>query len=251
MTTGQNTRQPDGGPPPDDDFNAFLGILNQLKATGCAVLVVGDAPRELFTRASGQLLGDPETVRHRVLAVTDATSESVAERLPDRNVAPRPLAETTRLVNHAHASRSITAASEPTTRPKLDGIREVRVSDPELEEFRTGLVDAIDGAAESATALSPADLRVGIDSLVPLLERYHGEAVARCLDAVGRHVRSYDGMAHFVLPDAYESDRVQALRAHVEAVIELRAVDPSEYGHDTQQRWHVPQQDITTKWTPL
>ncbi|WP_137286061.1 DUF7504 family protein [Halorussus salinisoli] len=251
MTTGQTTfRGPDDGSPPDD-FTAFLSLLNELKATGCALLVVGDAPRELFTRASEQLLGDAEAIRHRVLAITDATTESVADRLPDRDVTPRPLTETTRLVNHAGAPRSVTAATDQTTRSKLTGIQEIRVADPELQGLRTGLVDAIDDLVDSVDALAPADLRVGIDSLVPLLEHYDETVVRRCLDAVGERVRDRGGMAHFVLPDGYEDGRVQALRTLADAVIELRAVDPVDHGHDAQQRWHVPHRDLTTKWTPL
>ncbi|WP_135830265.1 DUF7504 family protein [Halorussus halobius] len=247
-TDGPLERGADG---PPDDFQAFVNLLNELKATGCALLVVGDTSRDLFTRASGQLLGDADVLRHRVLAVTDATPTSVAERLPDPAETPRPLTETTRVVNHAEAPRSVTAATSPDTPPELAGIEEVRIADPELTGLQSALCQAIDDVRADAARLKPADLRVGIDSLAPLLDHYDVEVVATCLDAVGDRVRAHDAMAHYVLPRDYDADAVQALVPHVDAVVELRAVDPGAYGHDAQQRWRVPRENVETEWTPL
>jgi hypothetical protein len=75
--------------------------------------------------------------------------------------------------------------------------------------------------------------------------------VQRCLDAVGESVRERSAMAHYVLREGYDSEAVRTLRPHVDAVIELRAVDPEAYGHAAQQRWHVRERDVTTEWTPL
>jgi len=236
---------------PPDDFQSFMNLLNELKATGCNLLVVGDASRELFTRASSQLLGDADVLRHRVLAVTDATPNSIAERLPDPAETPRPLTETTRVLNHAEAPRSVTATTSPDAPPKLAGIEEVRIADPELAGLQSALCEAIDAVAADATRLKPADLRVGIDSLAPLLDHYDADVVAQCLDAVGERVDAHDAMAHYLLPRAYDDDAVQRFVPHVDAVVELRAVDPEAYGHDVQQRWHVPRRDVETEWTPL
>jgi hypothetical protein len=251
MTTDSPVvRGPDDDTPPDD-FTAFLNLLNELKATGCSLLVVGDAPRELFTRASSHLLGDAETLRHRVVATTDATAESIAERLPDPDTTPRPLTETTRILNHAGAPRSVTAALDPEASAELTGIRETCIADPELQGLQSGIVDAIDAVAGEATELQPADLRVGVDSLGPLIEHHGREVVRRCLGMVGGYVRRHDGMAHYVLTEEYDSQRVRAFCSGVDAIIELRAVDPVEHDHDAQQRWHVPRRDIVTEWTPL
>jgi hypothetical protein len=236
--------------PPDDDLTAFINLLNELKATGCNLLVVGDESREVFTRASGQLLGDADVTRHRVLAVTDATSQSIAERLPEPNATPRPLTETTTVLNHTGAPRSVTAATNPGTPPELAGIEEVCIADPELRGLQSGLTDAIAGVGNRAN-LNPSDLRVGIDSLDPLLDHYGADAVKRCLDAVGGYVRDQRAMSHYVLRESYDSDSVQTLLPTIDAVIELRTVNPEKYDHDAQQRWHVPRHDLTTEWTPL
>jgi hypothetical protein len=120
-----------------------------------------------------------------------------------------------------------------------------------LPALRSALTDAIENTTEEADGLRPADLRVGVDSLDPLLEQYGEDVVKRCLDGVGEHVRDHNAMAHYVLTNGYDSDPVQSLVPSVDAVIELRTVCPDEYGHDAQQRWHVPQRDLTTEWAPL
>lgn len=251
MSTDHSPSPRAGGDEPPDDLSMFISLLNQLKSTGCNLLVAGDVPREVFARASARLLGDDGELRYRVLAVTDASPQSIADRLPDPDATPRPLTETTRILNHTGAPRSVTSATDPTTPPELAGIREDCVADPELRGLQSALADAIAETENRAGRLRPADLRVCIDSLGPLLDHYGTDVVRRCLDAVGGHVRERDAMAHYVLADAYDSDRVQTLVPNVDAVIELRTVDPDEFGHDVQQRWHVPRRDITTEWTPL
>src|SRR6056297_2235981 len=101
----------------DDELTEFVGVLKELKTTGCTLLVVGDGPRELLTRASGRMFGDDDVTRYRILAATDATPGSIAARLPDPESAPRPVEETTHVLNHAGAVRSVTAASNPATPP--------------------------------------------------------------------------------------------------------------------------------------
>lgn len=246
-TDASTTQGPDERASQEGDLTAFFNLLNEYKATGCNLLVVGDAPRSVFTRASSRLLGDERALRYRLLAVTDAAPRSVTDRLPDPDATPRPLSATTRILNHAGSPRSVTA----TAPSESDGIEETCVADPELAGLRSGLVDAIDEVAAEADGLRPAELRVGVDSLDPLLEQYGEDVVERCLDRVGERVDDHDGMAHYVLARGYDTDPVQSLVPTVDAAIELRTVNPGEYGHDALQRWHVPQRDITTEWAPL
>lgn len=235
----------------DDELTEFIGILNELKSTGCNLLVVGDCPRELLTRASGRMLGDDDVTRYRILATTDATPGSIAERLPDADEAPRPVEETTHVLNHAGAVRSVTAASNPTAPPDLAGVRETRIADPELTGLQRGLVDAIEEFGSRAGTLQPAQLRVGVDSLAPLLEFYGVDVVRRCLRIVGGHVRDHDAMAHYVLPEAYDSDVVETLSADVDGVVEVRLSDSAGDGFAGEQRWHVPDRDLSAGWIPL
>lgn len=238
--------------PPDDSVQEFLGLLNELKATGCNLLVVGDGPRQTLTRASEQLLGDAAAIRYRLIAVTDAPAQSVAERLPDRESTPRSIGDTTHVLTHAGLPRSVTGTSNSDDgSDKLEHVKETQIADPELCGLQAALVDGIEAFADSATRLRPGDLRVGIDSLGSLLDSYDEQVVRRCLDTVGRHVRKYDGMAHYILPKAYDSDRVQSIVNEFDAVIEIRPVSTDEHGHDAEERWHVPDQNLTMNWTPL
>ena len=248
-STGRRARGDDE--PPDDDLTDFLGLLNDLKSTGCNLLVVGDAPRHLFTRASSRMLGDADAVRYRVLATTDATARSIAERLPDPAESPRPLTETTHVLNHAGALRSVTAATGANTPPKLTGIRETRIADPELAGLQAALVEAVEDFADEADDVRPADIRVSIDSLEPLLDSYGEDVVRRCLRLVGGHVRDRDAMAHYVLPKPFESDAVQRLADDVDAIVEIRMTDSPDGGQRAEQRWHVPGRNLNVGWTPL
>ncbi|WP_135828196.1 DUF7504 family protein [Halorussus halobius] len=234
----------------DEGLEDFVRLLDRLKSTGCSILVTGDVPRELFTRASAKLLGADEELRYRVLAVTDATAESIAGRLPDPDVTPRPLTETTHVLNHAGTLRSVTAATSTRTPPKLAGVTETRIVDPELAGLRSALFEAIDDFAAGATTVSPGDVRVGIDSLEPLIEFYGVEQVRECLGAVGRYVRTHDAMAHFVLPAPCGSEAATQLAAEVDAVVELRLAESTD-DRTAEQRWHVPDRDLRTDWVPL
>ena len=249
-TDDSTTQAPDERSSQEGDLTAFFSLLNEYKATGCNLLVVGDAPRSVFTRASSRLLGDERALRYRLLAVTDAAPRSVSDRLPDPDATPRPLSATTRILNHAGTPRSVTAP-DPDGALAPVGIEETCVADPELQGLRSELVAGIEDVAAEADGLRPAELRVGVDSLDPLLEQYGEDVVERCLDRVGERVDDHDGMAHYVLARGYDTDPVQSLVPTVDAAIELRTVNPGEYGHDALQRWHVPQRDITTEWAPL
>lgn len=234
---------------PDEDLSDFLGLLNELKSTGCNLLLVGDAPRRLFTRASHRMLGADDETRYRILAVTDATPQSVADRLPDPAESPRPISETTHVLNHVGSLRSITDATEASTPPKLVGVKETRVVDPKLEGLQSALVDAISTFANHGYPLRPSDLRVGLDSLEPLLDFYDENVVRQCLRTVGQQARTHDAMAHYVLPQPYDSDVVQTLANDVEAVVELRLSDSMD--GTGEQRWLVPGKDMQTNWATL
>ncbi|MFC7079082.1 DUF7504 family protein [Halorussus caseinilyticus] len=231
-------------------FIDFLSLLNELKATGCNLLVVGDARPELFARASANLFGDPEAVRYRLLAATDASPQSIAERLPDPDEAPRPLAETTRLVNHAVTPRSVASASGSDA-IGLAGIPETRVADSELEGLQSALVDGIEEFARRTDGFRPGELRIGIDSLGILFDHSGEDVVRRCLQTVGGRVYDHNAMAHYLLNDDYDSERVQALVDDVDAVIELRSVNPVNHDHDAEQRWRVPNRNLATDWVRL
>ena len=236
--------------PPREELFEFRSILHELKSTGCNLLIVGDVPEYLFTKLSSRLLGDTDIMRYRLLAVTNATVESIAERLPEANETPRRLAETTHIVNHADMPRSTMNVADGPSPSNLEDIPETYVIDPELQGLQRALIEAMDDFATKAGphGLEASQLRLGFDSLNPLFEHYDADVVIQCLDWVGKGVVEYNGMAHYILREPYNSDRVQLLFEEVDAIVELQVVDSVKHGCESRQRWHFPPHNFTTSW---
>lgn len=235
----------------DETMAAFVGHLRRLKTEGCNLLVVGEGPERLFARASSQMLGDGETRRYRALAVTEGSAAVARRRLPD---AADSLADTTAIVTQDEFTRSAAvdeteAAVERgrTSADELPPVPERRVESGGLAALRDELDDAISAFDARADGLSPAQLRVGVDSLAPLADRHDEAELRRFLRLLGERVREYDGMAHYVLAEPYESDRVQRLAPDFDAVVELRTTGDAA----GQERWHLPDEDVTMPWLPL
>lgn len=247
----RNERKTD---PPGEDLAAFQSKLGRLKREGCNLLVVGDAPRELFTEASASMLGDADARRWRVFGLTDATPESVHNRLPATSVAPRPRSETTKMVSHPIASQRTTDAAEATA-----NVPKVTVSETGLSGFRSELLDATEQF--STQSHRPAEVRLSVDSLIPLLDRYDRENIRQFLQTVTDRIHDWNAMAHYVLPMAYDSDRCQSLVDEFDAVIELRTTSErtddgdssgnSSESYQAEERWHLPESGATMPWVSL
>lgn len=232
-----------------EDVSSFVGHLRTLKRDGCSLFVVGDVPRHLFTRASSSMFGDDDVDRYRAMAVTDADAESVRHRLPS---ATDPTGTKTRVVacersvRRAAAERA-DATAGPAAGPDqpIPGIPETRTVG-DRAELAAELFDAIDAFDRRADGVSPAQLRVGVDSLGPLFDEYGATEVREFVTRVGERVRARDGMAHFVLTDPYESERVRELADAFDAVVELRVADGA-----AEERWHLPAESVTMPWVSL
>ena len=233
------------------DGTGFLDVLRELKADGCNLLVVGDAPRRLFTEASAGLLGGPDELRYRLLAIIDARPQSVVERLPDLDEMPGSFADTTEIINHASPPRSVAEAGSEAGPSPLGDLAESRVVDPKIAGLQANLAESIATFDRRAGGLDPAQLRVGVDSLGALFEHYDEGVVRRCLQVVTGYVGDYDAMGHYVLMEPYDSERVQSLADSFDAVVEVRPVDPEKHGHDAEERWHVSRRNLTTDWLPM
>ncbi|UPW00331.1 hypothetical protein M0R88_17705 [Halorussus gelatinilyticus] len=234
-----------------EDSPRFLDVLRELKADGCNLLVVGDAPRPLFTEASADLLGGTDERRYRLLAVTDASAQSVVERLPDPEETPGEFAETTEIVNHASPPRSVVESDGPLETPRLGDLSERRVVDPQLAGLQAELAESMAAFNRHAGGLHPAQLRVGVDSLGALFEHYDAGVVHRCLQVVTGYVADYDAMGHYVLTEPYDAERVSRLADDFDAVVEIRAVDSAKDDHHAEERWHVDNHDLVTDWFPM
>lgn len=235
----------------DETMAAFVGHLRRLKCEGCNLLVIGEGPGRLFARASAQMLGGGEARRYRALAVIERSAASARQRLPDDTGSK---SDSATVVTRIQPARS-TAAEESETDDEYDRARtdpsavpERRVESETLAALGTELEEAIETFDARADGLKPAQLRLCVDSLAPLIDDYDEAELRAFLHRVTDRVRKYDGMAHYVLAEPYESEVVQRLEPAFDAVVELQ---PSDGDAPGRERWHLPDEDVTMPWLPV
>ncbi len=212
-----------------------------MKRRGSSLLVVGSACGRSHLLACRRLLGeDGDGERRRVVVLTDGTADLDA-RVPSdsRETGTFELFDRRPAVRSA-AAATPTAPGLPATLGTLEA--EVRES---IDEF-----DAATGG------LDPAELRVCVDSLRPLLERYDEEDVVSFVESTVDATLEVGGMCHVHLPVDANNSVVERLEPLFDATIELRELhvpptDGEEPRTATEQCWHLHEADVTTDWLPL
>lgn len=218
---------------------AFARTLPALKRDGSAVLVVGEDVTAAHKTACRQLcgFGDPDDgddgdepvidrSRYRVF-VTDRADRDSHDPSPNGTV---------RWIEYATAidgDASVTDEQHPD-----DG-------DP-LEALGVEIVDTVAELDADADGLAPAELRVCVDSPVPLLREYDDERVFRLLHVTTAMIDHVNGMGHVHLPLARDHEIVALLEPLFDAVVELR-----ERAGRYEQRWRLREQRIGTGWISL
>ncbi|MCO8244383.1 MULTISPECIES: hypothetical protein [unclassified Haladaptatus] len=214
----------------------FQTWLERLKKRGSNILITGNVPDWLSAEAARVLFGHGQR-RYRILALVDRTIDSPESRLPE---SVSPTDPTTWIIDQRNGERSIpvdaTSAASYLRPPEKDNVRQLR------DEIQT----AISFYEERSEGLLPAELRVGIDSLFPLLQRDRC-ATKQSLRTLTATVRGVHGMGQYHLRVHDEEDIVRELTPLFDARIELRR----KPGMKAEQRWHVPELDKTTVWVEL
>lgn len=223
------------GPEPDDGAR-FRYWLQKLKQRGSNLLITGTISDDVSACASQRLFGQKRD-RARILALIDRTDTNPASRLPN-NVSVDD--SRTWFIDQCHGERSIpdaaTNATSPLDYPEKNNVHQL------CEEIQT----AINFYVENGDDLAPAVLRVGIDSLYPLLQN-NREATKRTLRTLTTAVRDVQGMAHYHVRVPDDTPLVDDLTPLFDARIELR----KRRGLPPEQRWHVPEIGETTTWIEL
>jgi hypothetical protein len=220
----------------DETSSNFRAWLQQLKRRGSNLLVTGNVPDWISAAAARALFGYGRK-RYRILALIDRTIDSPESRFPEHaSVADT----TTWVIDQRNRERSIPAAATSAVSyldpPEKDNAHQLG------EEIQT----AISFYEEHENGLDSAQLRVGIDSLFPLIQRDR-RATERTLRTLTATVRGVSGMAHYHLRVPDEETIVDDLTPLFDARIELRR----KPGMNPEQRWHVPELDKTTVWIEL
>jgi hypothetical protein len=208
----------------------FADALARLRRDGGALLVVGATPDTTHQHACSRMLGSSK--QPRVVCRTDRTCTAGADHAGGVD----------RLVDLAVAARTAAADrgdAEVGPTPDTGGEPERSVAET-VPEFGEQATDAVAGAAADAS-----DLRVCVDSLLPLVDAVGAERVFQWYHTVAADVRAARGVCHAHLPVARDDDLVGRLEALVDATVELRLADGTP-----QQRWFV-HGTVTSDWLPL
>lgn len=223
-------------------IGAIQEKLGYLKRNGCNLLVTGNVREEVSHRVTQKLLGAPDVPRSRILALTDHDREDAADLLPGEIEATDGGVQ---FVEYGCGTRTAAAAAPSKTDQTSFGTDAAFVGgDP--DEFQRELCNAITTAKIAESGFDPAELRLSLFTLSYLANQHDPAAVDRFVSAVGDHVRGVRGMAHYHLPVADDSKPVRRLTPLFDARIELR-----ETNGRPEQRWHFPDDDVTTVWVGL
>ncbi|MFB6266024.1 MAG: hypothetical protein ABEI31_00065 [Halodesulfurarchaeum sp.] len=221
--------------------STFTDALSTLKAEGSALLVVGTVPQEKFGAVTTHLLGDQEGgPRRRLFVTTNDRLDEIRARLPEPPGLP--LRQSTRVITITERERSAAA-------PPIADSAELpteQVSKGELSALSERILQTIDEFERLAGSLEPAELRVSVDSLTPILDAHDEEDVFRMVHLLNHLVRKKSGMIHYHLPVERESATVRMFAPLFDAVVELRMQDGA-----LQQRWHLQDSDISSEWLPV
>ncbi|WP_276301850.1 DUF7504 family protein [Halorussus lipolyticus] len=214
----------------------FSKWLANLKQVGSNILVTGEVPDSVSAQASRNFFGCADR-RFRVLGLTDQSITSAEARLPDETSSDDP---TTWIIDQRQGERSVPATASGVT----DELNPLQTDD--ARQLREEVQTAISFYDEQADGLDPAELRVGVDSLSPLVQQ-DLNATERALQTLGETVRGVQGMAHYHLRVPADSEIVEDLMHLFDARVELR----KRPRRDPEQRWYAPDIDAATPWMGL
>ncbi|MCG1002921.1 MULTISPECIES: hypothetical protein [Halobacterium] len=211
-----------------DDPATFAAALDDLKSTGCLLLVLeaggsdagGDGCRRLLASDRG---GRRKRLFVRSEADTHTTSSSPTGDDPDE-----------RTVVYRSAARGAAAAPPEPSIPATTVASDV-----------DALGDAVEDEAESLGGYEPGQFRLCVDALGALLEDDNLLNVLELTKTVGSVARERDGIAHVHVGQHVPGIAVEGLLGQFDAVVEVSGDD------DPRQRWHLPDESLSTRWLEL
>jgi len=211
----------------------FADTLEDLKETGCMVLVVEDEGAAAHEGCDRLLGADDLEDRRRLFVQTDAATSSrlAATGRHDRT--------TERVARLQTTSRTVATAD---CRPTTPGNDTTVATD----------VDALAAdAREAVDALAPADgfesgqLRVCVDALGDLVAATDPADATGLVADVRDIVDEHDGLGHVHVTQGTPGEAAEALLPQMDAVVEVAGED------DARHRWHLPDESLTSAWFEL
>ncbi|MCD2202629.1 DUF7504 family protein [Halobacterium sp. KA-6] len=213
-----------------DDPATFTAALDDLKSTGCLLLVLEAGGSDAGGAGCRRLLGSSDEERKRLLVRSETdthTTSSTPTDDPDE-----------RTVVYRSTARDAAAAAPPS--PSLPATT--------VASDVNALGDAVEDEVESLAPLGgyeSGQLRVCVDALGTLLEDDGLLSVLEFTKTLGTAVRERDGIAHFHVGQHVPGIAVEGLLGQFDAVVEVGGDD------DPRQRWHLPDESLSTRWLEL
>ncbi|MWV40619.1 hypothetical protein [Natrialba sp. INN-245] len=201
----------------------FAQTLNTLKHTGSNLLLVGSGGTAHDTacrRLRGESQGES---RYRVFVTDDV-----------------------RCCYHDHDEGDVSTAIVEYSGTRSGGRDDGGSSDEALGRLVRNVVDAVEEFEDEAGGFEPSELRVCVDSLVPLLQQYDTEDVFRFVHVTTARIEQARGMGHYHLPVSRDHDAVSLLEPMFDAVVSLRTRDDVH-----EQQWHLRDRGTPTDWIQL
>lgn len=237
----------------------FADRLAELEDRGSAVLVTGADAAAAHTALCRDLLAtDSVKPRRRVIVAPNGTT-GLDPRLPtEGGTVPDTTLVTTASGRGAAASDRSSAASDRSgaasgrdaaasgTPSAPRGVDVVTVDDASLEAFGAAITGAVERVRRDHGPLSPTELRIGVDSLAPLLDAHHEAHVFAFLVVLTRYARATEALGHCHLPVDRTAYAARLFAPLFDAVVEVRA-----RGDHPQQRWHLDDGATTSPWLEL
>ncbi|OVE83797.1 DUF7504 family protein [Natronolimnobius baerhuensis] len=240
----------------------FTTKLRQLKHDGASVLVVGSLQPDHRRDICRRLFGDESSV--------DTLRRRIAVSTTGQAVWPTPGADSTpatfRHITYDAPARGTTAHQSPPTADETDPdtpstpphpetataptattnsstVAPARVTVDSLADVGIAISSAIEFFDTDADGLEPAELRVGIDSLLPLLEASDRETVFTFLHLITGRTTAADGMFHCHLPVEHDATIVSVLSSLFDVVLEVQ-----DRADGYEERWSLTDEGRKSGW---
>lgn len=212
---------------------AFAETLEDLKQTGCMVLVVEDEGAPAHEGCDRLLGADGPEDRRRLFLQTDAATSSrlAAAGRRDRT--------TERVARLQTASRTATTADSAS-----GGL------DPS-STVATGVDGLAADAREAVDALEPTDgfdagqLRICVDALGDVVAATDPADATGLVADVRALVDEHDGLGHVHVTQETPGAAAEALLPQMDAVVEVAGDE------EARHRWHLPDESLTSAWFEL
>lgn len=215
-----------GGIAPEEA--GFAQALAALKREGSNILLVGAETGDAHGAVCHQLLGETGSgPRYRLFVTDERTRVSTTEAASGETMA------TTRTIDYGNLTVDGTGNDDLSGRTPL-GTLGIEV------------VEAVDAFDDDADGLEASELRLCVDSLVPLLEEHTTERVFRVLHMTTSRVAHVNGMGHYHLPLERDHDAVNLFEPLFDAIVEVRIRDGTH-----EHRWELRDRELTTEWIPF